>query len=434
MQQFFIIIYKGLITFTVMLFLFSNSTAAQTNWTKDANNPVLNVGSPGTWDSWRVNHHDVYSDGDTLKMWYTGETAPPQRHFLIGLATSTDGGITWAKDTSNPVLTPDPGAWDSHEVGMPVVIFDDSIYKMWYGGFDVNWKVRIGYATSSDGITWAKDTSNPVLNLGPNWSWEEMAVVPNSVIFDGTIYKMWYAGFTDSWTIRIGLATSSDGINWDKDTSNPVLPLGELGEWDDEQVYTADVRFDGTMYQMWYMGYDGITYRIGYASSSDGIKWHKYNSNPVLNLGPSGLWDDRGVAHPRVIFDGTTYHMWYAGDDSQNLRIGYATAPVTSISDEDYVSPVDFLLVQNYPNPFNPITTIKYQIPEFSFVTLKVYDVLGSEFAILVNEEKPVGSYEVNFNAASLPSGIYFYKLQAGTLSTSSGQGFVETKKMVLMK
>jgi len=88
--------------------------------------------------------------------------------------------------------------------------------------------------------------------------------------------------------------------------------------------------------------------------------------------------------------------------------------------------PGAFILHQNYPNPFNPTTTIKYQIPEISFVTIIVYDVLGSEVATLVNEEKPVGNYEVEFNAASLPSGIYFYRLQAGS--------FVETKKMVLMK
>ena len=85
-----------------------------------------------------------------------------------------------------------------------------------------------------------------------------------------------------------------------------------------------------------------------------------------------------------------------------------------------------FNLDQNYPNPFNPSTTIKYQIPELSFVTLKVYDVLGNEIAILVNEEIPTGIYEVEFIATTLPSGVYFYRLQAGS--------FVETKKMVLMK
>ncbi len=85
-----------------------------------------------------------------------------------------------------------------------------------------------------------------------------------------------------------------------------------------------------------------------------------------------------------------------------------------------------YSLSNNYPNPFNPSTTISYSVPEIEFVTLKVYDVLGSEVATLVNEEKPVGSYEVEFEAADLPSGIYFYRLQAGS--------FVESKKMVLMK
>jgi len=88
--------------------------------------------------------------------------------------------------------------------------------------------------------------------------------------------------------------------------------------------------------------------------------------------------------------------------------------------------PRKYQLFQNFPNPFNPITKINYQIPELSFVTLKVYDVLGSEIVTLVNEEKPIGSYEVKFDATNLPSGIYFYRIQAGS--------FVETKKMLLLK
>ena len=85
-----------------------------------------------------------------------------------------------------------------------------------------------------------------------------------------------------------------------------------------------------------------------------------------------------------------------------------------------------YSLSNNYPNPFNPGTKIVFQIPEGEFVTLKVYDILGNEIVSLLNEEKGAGKYEVEFNAANLPSGIYFYKLQAGD--------FVETKKMVLMK
>jgi hypothetical protein len=88
--------------------------------------------------------------------------------------------------------------------------------------------------------------------------------------------------------------------------------------------------------------------------------------------------------------------------------------------------PSEYRIGTNYPNPFNPTTKIKYQIPELSFVTLKVFDVLGSEVATLVNEEKLIGNYEIEFDAQELTSGIYFYELQAGS--------FVETKKMVLMK
>jgi len=88
--------------------------------------------------------------------------------------------------------------------------------------------------------------------------------------------------------------------------------------------------------------------------------------------------------------------------------------------------PQKFKLFQNYPNPFNPVTTIKYSIPERSFVSIKIYDVLGKEVSILVNEEKPAGSYEIRLNESVLTSGIYFYRLKAGS--------YVETKKMILLK
>ncbi len=86
----------------------------------------------------------------------------------------------------------------------------------------------------------------------------------------------------------------------------------------------------------------------------------------------------------------------------------------------------NFSLSQNYPNPFNPSTVISYQLPVNGNVTLKVYDVLGNEVAVLVDEEIPSGVYEINFNAANLASGIYFYKIQAAS--------FIETKKMILLK
>jgi hypothetical protein len=89
-------------------------------------------------------------------------------------------------------------------------------------------------------------------------------------------------------------------------------------------------------------------------------------------------------------------------------------------------APVNYVLEQNYPNPFNPSTSIKYQIPELSIVTLKVYDVLGNEIAILINEEKLPGNYELKFDATKLASGVYFYQLKAGS--------FTDIKKMILIR
>lgn len=88
--------------------------------------------------------------------------------------------------------------------------------------------------------------------------------------------------------------------------------------------------------------------------------------------------------------------------------------------------PIQFSLLQNYPNPFNPVTLISYQIPELSFVTLKIYDVLGNEVATLVEKEKSVGNYKIEFGGSDLSSGIYFYQLRSN--------GYSETKKMIIIK
>jgi hypothetical protein len=120
------------------------------------------------------------------------------------------------------------------------------------------------------------------------------------------------------------------------------------------------------------------------------------------------------------VLTGITSHG-FGGD----LWLAKINHEVTGIKDGKS-SVDDYALYQNYPNPFNPTTNIKYQIPALSFVTLKVYDVLGNEVVILVSKEIPTGSYVVEFDASRLSNGIYFYRLQSGD--------FVETKKMVLMK
>jgi cell wall-associated NlpC family hydrolase len=99
---------------------------------------------------------------------------------------------------------------------------------------------------------------------------------------------------------------------------------------------------------------------------------------------------------------------------------------LSAIQNNNENSALTFSLSQNYPNPFNPSTSISFSLARTSQATLKVFDVLGKEIAVLVNEEKPAGKYKVSFNAANLPSGIYFYNLRA--------ENFTETKKFILLK
>ena len=110
-------------------------------------------------------------------------------------------------------------------------------------------------------------------------------------------------------------------------------------------------------------------------------------------------------------------HQFYQSNFDDNL---------VSVKEETASIPTQFILYQNFPNPFNPSTTISWQSPVAGYQTLNVYDILGNEVATLVNEYRNAGSYEIDFDASSLSSGIYFYKLNAGS--------FIQTKKMVLIK
>lgn len=107
-------------------------------------------------------------------------------------------------------------------------------------------------------------------------------------------------------------------------------------------------------------------------------------------------------------------------------RIHCLNSPVGVEENSRVELPRKFSLKQNYPNPFNPTTNIRFEVPVSGFVTLKVYDVMGRKIALLVNEKKSPGTYEVLFDCSKLPSGIYFYRLEA--------EGFVETKKMILLR
>ena len=151
-------------------------------------------------------------------------------------------------------------------------------------------------------------------------------------------------------------------------------------------------------------------------------------------MGIDRSWPDITVNHSLAMDIGITYRYKYEsfgwGTEEISSLVyakidGIEYGTVVSVEDRE-LQPVNYQLSQNYPNPFNPITKISYRLPVKSFILLKVYDIIGNEIAILVNEEKQAETYEVEFNGAGLPSGIYFYRISSGS--------FIDTKKMLLIK
>jgi hypothetical protein len=157
------------------------------------------------------------------------------------------------------------------------------------------------------------------------------------------------------------------------------------------------------------------------------IVWYENDGNQNFT---ENIIDDNGYGIPRL------FAIDLDGDDDTDVIytsyfskkvIWYENQGTVWVESNDLLGiPTKYQLYQNYPNPFNPNTMIKYSVPQISKVTVKVFDILGNEIETLVNKEKPAGTYEITWYTEGLPSGVYFYRLQAGS--------FVETKKMVLLR
>jgi predicted GH43/DUF377 family glycosyl hydrolase len=307
--------------------------------------------STSGWDNGLIASPSVIKVGSTYMMYYEGQDKTTYA-WHIGLATSTDG-ITWTRSASNPVLSPgSSGVWDEFEVRYPSVHYDGSTYRMWYWGRgSIDKGAMIGFATSSDGVSWIKH-STQVLGYGEDFEGNPVGrgFIPGSIIKSGSTYIMWYGTQYHD----IERTTSSDGINWSTpqtvisgiSRNRPVVIL-------DNGVYRAWFTKWDTSYSGWINGSEARI-NIGYASSSDGITWTPYEqSTPLcafcmitdsviasLSIAAPGAWDRPGVGQPWVIKEGDQYKMWYTGGrihvpkqyDSENTlvfaegSIGYATS------------------------------------------------------------------------------------------------------------
>jgi len=338
-----------------------------------------------------------------------------------------------------------------------MVIRENGQYKMWYRGWSpYNDFDAFGYATSSDGINWTKDTLNNPVMVPSSDAWQAYGFTsPHVLPFEGG-YKMWYTGWTANWSSsNIGYATSDDGITWTPDTvNNPVLTKGSTGQWDDRHLEFNQVLFIDNVYHMWYTGARSgeSQSQTGWATSADGIHWNKHNdttttstlyldSDPVLGRGSTGQWDEDRLSQGTVMLEDDTLRMWYSGfrqPYAENLQsIGHATAPYEGITGlfefGDVVVPGDYVLRQNYPNPFNPVTKIEFTLPKSEYVELKVYNILGKEVATLVSKNLNHGNHIYQFDGSMLASGIYYYKIEVGDPARRTGQ-FQDVKKMILIK
>ena len=359
--------------------------------------PLLSTGPSGSWEDASVILPYVLKESTGFKMWYYGDDGSTTR---IGYATSNDG-TTWTKHPGNPVLDVGPmGSWDDASLLDPMVLFDGSNYHMWYGGFDGSTRM-IGHALSDDGISWTKTGSNPVLTLGASGSWEDVEHRQPFVILDGPLFRLWYTG-ADGTNQRFGYATSTDGISWTKYDGNPIMDVGEIGDWDSIWLASPRIIYQGSSFEMFYSAFSEGKIQIGYATSSDGLTWTKFSGNPVLTPGPNGAWDDKFLFVGSVIFSGTSYDMWYTGFDGSTWRIGQADAQAVIISVDYFGNSIrKFELAQNYPNPFNPVTTLRYALPQSAHVLLVIYDVNGREVRRLVDGLQPPGDHQIIWDGST---------------------------------
>ncbi len=281
-------------------------------------------------------------------------------------------------------------------------------------------------------------------NYGFNWDSDNTH--GNSIYH--TAFRNWLRGMRRSFTSTVDSVTINDTTNagplrcigamayssWMTFVGNVLGAQGQMGGWQLESNLL------GGPPAIWMLGWDGLNDGIHAIASDSGVaatairdgNWDWLQSKQSwYNSSPATLQNSLYLTSKPAFFGSNPWPWVDPATGSVSTLPAKARfdslmgiTGVTSVSNSE--SPSRFALSQNYPNPFNPSTMISYQLPMNSYVTLKVYDVLGREVATLVNGKQSAGYYKTAFNAERLPSGVYFYRLQAGDYS--------KTMKLLLLK
>jgi len=345
---------------------------------------------------------------------------------------STDGGFQWSTDLSPNI--PGESRWITKVVTHPA---DSNTMYIVRSGLSENNKI---YKTTDIGNTWT-NISGDLPNL-PCWD----LFIHHYMIEADTVNKFFVG--TD-----IGVYTSTnDGINWQYASEDiPFLPVMDF-----DFAYNGILRV-GTNGRSAYetelevlqlpaapilispIDSVGATeFEFIWTSSYPEIDWYWFEIDTTDQFSNSFI--DSTITETTYLYsnlqDGKQY--WWRVKAFNLLgwgefsEVGTFVVTITSVEDENKL-PLEFSLEQNYPNPFNPITMIRYSVRERSNVSLKIFNPLGEELKLLINETKDAGTYEAVWNASNVPSGVYFYRLQAVPIGRQAGS-FVEIKKMILLK
>ncbi len=418
-----------------LLFVISYSLSAQ-NWSQLNFSGQTNI------------HACSFSPIHPDKGWFVGYYFNAAFDFIPFGYSTNDGGTTlnYRSLTSSGILKAEDIYFKDDNIGL---IAGMGITKTYDGG--ANWISIV------DGIS-MRGTANDLY-----CSNEDIYAVGQRYdfgyqFFEGFIYKSTDGGTTFSdFTISLDASNQNSDIRAIFSTGNGVCYAGannSLGTGNtlfkstDDGMTWNEMNFSNSINSLFFtsvnVGFSATD--IGLLKTTDaGLTWSNILST-AQSLNSIKIKDQFGLA----VGDGGIIYKSVDGGDSWTQMtspvtfslhkvtivsntLAYATGPggaikyevLTGIEDQS-VTVSSCMLDQNYPNPFNPRTVISYQLPVANKVTLKLFDALGTEIATLVNEEKVAGVHKVEFNAIELASGIYFYKLQAGS--------FIETKKMMLLK
>jgi hypothetical protein len=252
---------------------------------------ILDGGGSGAWDEYIGLPEAIVVNG-TYYIYYVGARGSGwtdgRQH---GVATSTDG-INFTKYSGNPILRWRVDSFDYDGLMNHHIFYENDTWKLWYTGLDTSGYYNICYATSVDGFNWTKYSGNPVISHGArNNDWDGIEVRPNYVIKD-TNYKMYFTGRGSSGVLHLGLAVSVDGVTWAKDSNNPLRTVG-AGTWENGNTRYKTVESSNDTYRMWIHA-GPPRWKIGYLTSTDGLDW-TLNDGVVLTPKPGTIYSSQVI-------------------------------------------------------------------------------------------------------------------------------------------